>query len=143
MLLAPTFISLIFHIGTGIRISTEVVRTALGSSALEPGNDFKLTAWLGSQEDQHQVVVYQAGGGQSTLPPPPPSTHPHRPQLPQHDGVHSVRPKLKPTEIGFFVFDCIKPSTMKISIKLYKSLIVVKNFFCKLKNSFFTALCVR
>ena len=47
MLLAPTFISLIFHIGTGIRISTEVVRTALGSSALEPGNDFKLTAWLG------------------------------------------------------------------------------------------------
>jgi lysophospholipid hydrolase len=47
--------------GTGILISTEVVRTALGSSALEPGNDFKLTAWLGGQEDQHKVVVYQGG----------------------------------------------------------------------------------
>lgn len=47
--------------GTGVRISTEVVKEALGPSALEPANDFKLTAWLGSQEDQHQVVVYQAG----------------------------------------------------------------------------------
>lgn len=37
-----------------------MVRAALGSSALEPGNDYKMTAWLGGQEDQHKVVVYQA-----------------------------------------------------------------------------------
>ena len=55
--------------GTGIRISSEVVKEALGPSALEPGNDFKLTAWLGGQEDQHKVVVYQ-GGGQPKTPPP-------------------------------------------------------------------------
>ena len=31
-----------------------MIRTTLGNSALDPGNDYKLTAWLGTQEDQHK-----------------------------------------------------------------------------------------
>lgn len=54
--------------GTGIRISTEVVKAALGPSALEPGNDFKLTAWLGGQEDQHKVVVYECDSTERLTP---------------------------------------------------------------------------
>jgi len=46
--------------GPAKRISPDVIRTTLGNSALDPGNDYKLTAWLGTQEDQHKVVVYQA-----------------------------------------------------------------------------------
>jgi len=49
-------------IGPTARITPEVVRETLGPTALDPGNDFKLTAWLGSQEDQHKTVVYQCDG---------------------------------------------------------------------------------
>jgi len=47
-------------IGPAKRISPDVIRATLGPSALDPGNDYKLSAWLGSQEDQHRIVVYQA-----------------------------------------------------------------------------------
>ena len=45
--------------GTVKRITPEVVVEALGPTALEPGSDFKLTAWLGAQEDHHETVIYQ------------------------------------------------------------------------------------
>jgi len=46
-------------IGPAICITPEVVRAALGNNALDAGNDFKLTAWLGAQEDHYKTVVYQ------------------------------------------------------------------------------------
>jgi len=49
-------------IGPAICITPEVVRAALGPNALDPGNDFKLTAWLGAQEDHYKTVVYQCDG---------------------------------------------------------------------------------
>jgi len=56
-------------LGPCTRITPEVVRDALGPTALEPGNDFKLTAWLGAQEDQHNTVVYQCSEGLDRLTP--------------------------------------------------------------------------
>jgi len=47
-------------VGASKRIAPDVIKAALGNSALDPGNDYKLSAWLGSQEDQNRVVVYQA-----------------------------------------------------------------------------------
>lgn len=49
-------------IGPAVCITPEVVRAALGPNALDSGNDFKLTAWLGAQEDHYKTVVYQCGG---------------------------------------------------------------------------------
>lgn len=46
-------------IGAALRISPDVVKVNLGPTALEQGNEYKLTSWLGSQEDQHRMVVYE------------------------------------------------------------------------------------
>ena len=53
-------IYLSYFIGPAKRIAPDVICNTLGPSALDPGNDYKLSAWLGSQEDQHKIIVYQA-----------------------------------------------------------------------------------
>ena len=35
-----------------------MVKTNLGFNALDQSNDFKLTAWLGAQEDHYNTVIY-------------------------------------------------------------------------------------
>ena len=46
------------EMGTAICITPEVVKNSLGFNALDPSNDFKLTAWLGAQEDHYNTVIY-------------------------------------------------------------------------------------
>ena len=40
-------------------VTAEVIKKALGSNALDPGNDFKVTAWLGAQEDQYDTIIFK------------------------------------------------------------------------------------
>ena len=47
------------QLGTAVAITPELVKSNLGINALEPSNDFKLTAWLGAQEDHYNNVIYQ------------------------------------------------------------------------------------
>ena len=46
------------ELGTAVCITPEVVKTNLGFNALDQSNDFKLTAWLGAQEDHYNTVIY-------------------------------------------------------------------------------------
>merc|ERR1719322_376200 len=46
-------------LGSAVCITPEVVKCALGENALDPSNDFKMTAWLGAQEDHYDTVIYQ------------------------------------------------------------------------------------
>ena len=48
------------HLGTAIAITPDLVKTNLGINALDPSNDFKLSAWLGAQEDHYDTVIYQS-----------------------------------------------------------------------------------
>jgi lysophospholipid hydrolase len=36
-----------------------VIRKSLGSSILDPNNEYRLTSWLAQQEDQHKIALYQ------------------------------------------------------------------------------------
>ena len=47
------------EVGTAICITPEVVKNSLGANALDPSNDFKVTGWLGAQEDHFDTVIYQ------------------------------------------------------------------------------------
>ncbi|XP_011140615.1 neuropathy target esterase sws isoform X3 [Harpegnathos saltator] len=46
-------------IGPCLRLTSEVVRKTLGTSIMEPANEYRLTSWLGQQEDQHRISLYQ------------------------------------------------------------------------------------
>ncbi|XP_053677884.1 neuropathy target esterase sws [Anopheles nili] len=46
-------------IGSTVRLTSEIVRKALGSSIMEPPNEYRLTSWLGQQEDRHNITLYQ------------------------------------------------------------------------------------
>ncbi|XP_076387221.1 patatin like phospholipase domain containing sws isoform X9 [Megachile rotundata] len=46
-------------IGPCLRLTSEVVRKTLGSSIMEPANEYRLTSWLAQQEDQHRISLYQ------------------------------------------------------------------------------------
>ena len=50
------------QLGTAVAITPELVKSNLGINALEPSNDFKLTAWLGAQEDHYNTVIYLVSG---------------------------------------------------------------------------------
>ena len=51
------------ELGTAVCITPEVVKTNLGFNALDQSNDFKLTAWLGAQEDHYNTVIYLVSHG--------------------------------------------------------------------------------
>ncbi|KAK2579633.1 hypothetical protein KPH14_011561 [Odynerus spinipes] len=46
-------------IGPCLRLTSEVVRKTLGTSIMEPMNEYRLTSWLAQQEDQHRISLYQ------------------------------------------------------------------------------------
>ncbi|XP_076654539.1 patatin like phospholipase domain containing sws isoform X1 [Halictus rubicundus] len=46
-------------IGPCLRLTSEVVRKTLGSTIMEPANEYRLTSWLAQQEDQHRISLYQ------------------------------------------------------------------------------------
>ena len=51
------------EVGPALCITQDTVKEALGPAALDQVNDYKLTAWLGAQEDHHATVVYQCDPG--------------------------------------------------------------------------------
>ncbi|XP_020298217.1 neuropathy target esterase sws isoform X1 [Pseudomyrmex gracilis] len=46
-------------IGSCLRLTSEVVRKTLGTTIMEPANEYRLTSWLAQQEDQHRISLYQ------------------------------------------------------------------------------------
>ncbi|XP_025112163.1 neuropathy target esterase-like isoform X2 [Pomacea canaliculata] len=46
-------------IGPTTRLSSEIIKTRLGASALDGVNEFRLSAWLNQQEDINRMVLYQ------------------------------------------------------------------------------------
>ena len=40
-------------------ITEEVLTSALGVDAMDPINEYKVTGWLGAQEDQHDTIIFQ------------------------------------------------------------------------------------
>ena len=56
------------ELGTAVCITPEVVKTNLGFNALDQSNDFKLTAWLGAQEDHYNTVIYLVSQEESSVP---------------------------------------------------------------------------
>ncbi|XP_017770079.1 PREDICTED: neuropathy target esterase sws isoform X1 [Nicrophorus vespilloides] len=53
----------LFHclnaLGATSRLTSDVVKKALGSSIMDPNNEYRLTSWLAQQEDQHKICLYQ------------------------------------------------------------------------------------
>jgi len=53
----------LFHslcsIGPTLRLTSEVVRKTLGSTIMEPSNEYRLTSWLAQQEDRNKIALYQ------------------------------------------------------------------------------------
>nr|XP_012224243.1 PREDICTED: neuropathy target esterase sws isoform X2 [Linepithema humile] len=46
-------------IGPSLRLTSDVVRKTLGTTIMEPANEYRLTSWLAQQEDQHRISLYQ------------------------------------------------------------------------------------
>lgn len=46
-------------IGPTLRLTSDVVRKALGSIILEPNYEYRLTSWLAQQEDRNIITLYQ------------------------------------------------------------------------------------
>lgn len=40
-------------------LTSDYIRRTLGPTIMESANEYKLSAWLGQQEDQHKIVLYQ------------------------------------------------------------------------------------
>ncbi|XP_014604294.1 PREDICTED: neuropathy target esterase sws isoform X1 [Polistes canadensis] len=46
-------------IGPCLRLTSDVVKKTLGTTIMEPMNEYRLTSWLAQQEDQHRISLYQ------------------------------------------------------------------------------------
>lgn len=46
-------------LGPTLRLTSDVVRKALGSNILEPNYEYRLTSWLAQQEDRNIIALYQ------------------------------------------------------------------------------------
>ncbi|XP_068740999.1 patatin-like phospholipase domain-containing protein 7 isoform X2 [Montipora capricornis] len=54
-------LSLALHsIGPTLLLTSSLVHSRLGNSALDSMNEYRLSSWLGQQEDLHRIVLYQA-----------------------------------------------------------------------------------
>jgi hypothetical protein len=42
-----------------LRLTSDYIKTVLGSTITDSANDYKLTNWLAQQEDKHRLVLYQ------------------------------------------------------------------------------------
>ncbi|XP_078685260.1 patatin-like phospholipase domain-containing protein 7 isoform X2 [Branchiostoma floridae x Branchiostoma belcheri] len=47
-------------IGSTLRLTSDIIKTRLGVSAFDSVQEFRLSSWLGQQEDIHRIVLYQA-----------------------------------------------------------------------------------
>jgi lysophospholipid hydrolase len=45
--------------GPVARLSSKIIKTKLGQTALDGGHDYRLNSWLDQQEDRHSCVIYQ------------------------------------------------------------------------------------
>lgn len=45
--------------GPTVLLTSDYIRRTLGATIMDPANDYRLSAWLGQQEDQHRIVLYQ------------------------------------------------------------------------------------
>lgn len=36
-----------------------MIRKTLGTTIMDPNNEYRLTSWLAQQEDQHKIALYQ------------------------------------------------------------------------------------
>lgn len=46
-------------IGSTLRLTADVVRKTLGPQIMDQSNEYRLTSWLGQQEDRHNIALYQ------------------------------------------------------------------------------------
>lgn len=46
-------------IGSSLVLTSELIRERLGVRAFDVSNEYRLSSWLGQQEDQHRLVLYQ------------------------------------------------------------------------------------
>jgi len=46
-------------IGPTVLLTSDAIRRTLGAGIMESSSEFRLSAWLGQQEDQHRIVLYQ------------------------------------------------------------------------------------
>ncbi|VEN42783.1 unnamed protein product [Callosobruchus maculatus] len=46
-------------IGQTLRLTSEVVRKTLGTTIMDPNNEYRLSSWLAQQEDRHKISLYQ------------------------------------------------------------------------------------
>lgn len=46
-------------IGPIIRLTSDYIRRTQGASCLDRSNEFRLSSWLGQQEDHHRIILYQ------------------------------------------------------------------------------------
>jgi lysophospholipid hydrolase len=57
----------LYHSALAIRttlcLTSDQIRKSLGPSALDRNNEFRLSSWLGQQEDQYRLVLYQCDNG--------------------------------------------------------------------------------
>uniref|UniRef100_K7FPG4 lysophospholipase n=1 Tax=Pelodiscus sinensis TaxID=13735 RepID=K7FPG4_PELSI len=49
-------------IGPALLLTSENIRQRLGSAALDSIHEYRLSSWLGQQEDIHRIVLYQSDG---------------------------------------------------------------------------------
>eukprot|EP00058_Branchiostoma_floridae_P004071 XP_002589559.1 hypothetical protein BRAFLDRAFT_81516 [Branchiostoma floridae] len=47
-------------IGSTLRLTSDIIKTRLGIAAFDSVQEFRLSSWLGQQEDIHRIVLYQA-----------------------------------------------------------------------------------
>jgi lysophospholipid hydrolase len=52
--------------GSVQRLNSHIIKKRLGEAAMDSNNEYRLTTWLGQQEDVHRMTVYQCD---STLSP--------------------------------------------------------------------------
>ena len=50
---------LFFSSGPTLHLTQQLIIDRFGDSALESINEYRLSAWLGQQEELHRIVVYQ------------------------------------------------------------------------------------
>uniref|UniRef100_A0AAQ4PX27 lysophospholipase n=1 Tax=Gasterosteus aculeatus aculeatus TaxID=481459 RepID=A0AAQ4PX27_GASAC len=50
-------------IGPTLLLTSDIIKQRLGSAALDSVHEYRLSSWLGQQEDIHRIVLYQSDAG--------------------------------------------------------------------------------
>ncbi|XP_054630330.1 patatin-like phospholipase domain-containing protein 7 isoform X1 [Dunckerocampus dactyliophorus] len=50
-------------IGPTLLLTSDIIKQRLGSAALDSVHEYRLSSWLGQQEDIHRIVLYQSDSG--------------------------------------------------------------------------------